>query len=50
MLTKHIVISGCSEVLMADAVMNLAAKTPGKEAMAMEAFAKALTVRPLFFY
>lgn len=29
-------------MLMADAVSKLAAKTPGKEAVAMEAFAKAL--------
>ena len=29
-------------MLMANAVQQLAAKTPGKEAMAMEAFAKAL--------
>ena len=33
---------GCSEMLMANAVSQLAAKTPGKEAMAMESFAKAL--------
>ncbi len=35
-------LTGCSEMLMANAVMQLAAKTPGKEAMAMESFAKAL--------
>ena len=29
-------------MLMSDAVSKLAAKTPGKEAVAMEAFAKAL--------
>lgn len=29
-------------MLMADAVSKLAAKTPGKEAVAMEAYAKAL--------
>lgn len=29
-------------MLMADAVSKLAAKTPGKESVAMEAFAKAL--------
>ena len=34
--------TGCSELLMASAVQDLAAKTPGKESMAMEAFAKAL--------
>ena len=33
---------GSSEMLMSDAVSKLAAKTPGKEAVAMEAFAKAL--------
>lgn len=35
-------IAGCSEMLMADAVSKLAAKTPGKESAAMESFAKAL--------
>ena len=35
-------ISGCSEMLMANAVQRLAATTPGKESMAMESFAKAL--------
>jgi T-complex protein 1 subunit beta len=34
--------SGSSEMLMSDAVSKLAAKTPGKEAVAMEAYAKAL--------
>lgn len=29
-------------MLMANAVANLAAKTPGKEALAIEAYAKAL--------
>ena len=33
---------GCSEMLMASAVQDLAAKTPGKESIAIEAFAKAL--------
>ena len=37
-----ICLLGCSEMLMADAVSKLSAKTPGKEAVAMEAFAKAL--------
>lgn len=36
------VSSGASEMLMANAVSQLAAKTPGKEAAAMEAFASAL--------
>ena len=34
--------AGCSEMLMANAVSLLAAKTPGKEAVAIESFAKAL--------
>ena len=33
---------GCSETLMANAVSKLAAKTAGKEALAIESFAKAL--------
>ena len=35
-------VSRKCEMLMADAVSKLAAKTPGKEAVAMESFAKAL--------
>ena len=42
-----ICLTGCSEVLMATAVYNLAAKTPGKESMAMEAFARALLQLPV---
>ena len=34
--------TGSAEMLMADAVSKLSAKTPGKEAVAMEAFAKSL--------
>lgn len=41
-----IIITGCSEVLMANAVLQEAAKTPGKESVAMEAFARALTQLP----
>lgn len=42
-------LTGSSEMLMADAVSKLAAKTPGKEAVAMESFAKALrTVSSLY--
>ena len=41
--------TGSSEMLMADAVSKLAAKTPGKEAVAMEAFAKALRTVSLIF-
>lgn len=37
---------GAAEMLMANAVSNLAAKTPGKEQFAMEAFAKALRQLP----
>lgn len=33
---------GASEMLMATAVQELAAKTPGKESIAMEGFARAL--------
>merc|ERR1711894_364265 len=33
-------------MLMADAVSKMAAKTPGKEAVAMEAFAKSLRMLP----
>jgi len=37
---------GCSEMLMANAVTNLAEQTPGKESIAMEAFARALRKLP----
>lgn len=37
---------GCMETLMACAAWKLAAVTPGKEAVAMEAFARALTQIP----
>lgn len=37
---------GCSEMLMAVAINNAAAKTAGKEAIAMEAFARALQQLP----
>ncbi|CAG0902014.1 unnamed protein product, partial [Cyprideis torosa] len=37
---------GCSEMLMAQAVYAAAATTPGKEAVAMEAFARALIQLP----
>lgn len=45
--TRTVYGGGCSEVLMATAVYNLAAKTPGKESMAMEAFARALLQLPV---
>uniref|UniRef100_A0A4D5R9W8 T-complex protein 1 subunit beta n=1 Tax=Scolopendra viridis TaxID=118503 RepID=A0A4D5R9W8_SCOVI len=44
--TRTVCGGGCSEMLMANAVTQLAAKTPGKEAMAMESFAKALRQLP----
>jgi T-complex protein 1 subunit beta len=44
--TRTVFGGGCSEMLMATAVQELAAKTPGKEAMAMEAFANALRQLP----
>ncbi|XP_011298169.1 T-complex protein 1 subunit beta [Fopius arisanus] len=37
---------GCSEMIMACAVMKAAAATPGKEAVAMEAFSRALQQLP----
>jgi T-complex protein 1 subunit beta len=37
---------GCSESLMAAAVLKKASETPGKEAIAMEAFARALLQLP----
>ena len=40
--TKVVYGGGCSEMLMANAVQKLALTNPGKEAMAMESFAKAL--------
>ena len=41
--TRTVFGGGCSEVLMANAIRDLAKSTPGKEAMAMEGFAHALT-------
>ncbi|NXI24855.1 TCPB protein, partial [Sterrhoptilus dennistouni] len=38
--------TGCSEMLMANAVAELAVRTPGKESVAMESFAKALRMIP----
>jgi len=37
---------GCAELIMAKAVEELAAKTPGKKALALESFAKALRMIP----
>lgn len=44
--SKIVYGGGCSEMLMACAVMRAAAATPGKEAVAMEAFARALQQLP----
>ncbi|XP_065910166.1 T-complex protein 1 subunit beta-like [Dysidea avara] len=45
--TRTVFGGGCSEMLMANAVQNLAAQTPGKEAIAIESFAKALRQLPI---
>jgi len=45
--TRTVYGGGCSEVLMATAVYELAGKTPGKESMAMEAFGRALLQLPI---
>lgn len=39
---------GCSEMLMANVISDLASKTPGKEAIAMEGFARALRKLPTY--
>ena len=39
-------VTGCSEMLMANKVLEEAARTPGKEARAMESFAHALRQLP----
>ncbi|KAF2074750.1 hypothetical protein CYY_003938 [Polysphondylium violaceum] len=44
--TRTVLGAGCSEMLMAKAVDELAAQTPGKKAMAIEAFARALRQIP----
>ncbi|KAG2393437.1 hypothetical protein C9374_006968 [Naegleria lovaniensis] len=44
--TKTCLGGGCSEMLMAKAVMEAAKQTPGKESIAMEAFANALKAMP----
>lgn len=44
--TRTVLGAGCSEMLMANAVQNLALKTAGKEAVAMEAYARALRTLP----
>merc|ERR1712048_191651 len=44
--SKVVLGGGCCELLMAQAVNEAAAKTKGKEALAMDAFARALTQIP----
>jgi len=44
--TRIVFGGGCSEMLMAKAVDEVAAQTPGKKAMALEAFARALRMLP----
>lgn len=44
--TRTVFGGGASEMLMANAVSKLAARTPGKEAVAIEAYAKALRMLP----
>ncbi|KAG9490315.1 hypothetical protein GDO78_005937 [Eleutherodactylus coqui] len=44
--TRTVYGGGCSEMLMANAVSDLAKRTPGKESVAMESFAKALQMLP----
>jgi len=44
--TKTVFGGGSAEMLMSEAIGKLAVVTPGKEAMAMEAFAKALRMLP----
>lgn len=44
--SRTVLGAGCSETLMALAVMNLAKSTQGKKALAMEAFARALLMLP----
>ncbi|XP_063970086.1 T-complex protein 1 subunit beta-like [Lytechinus pictus] len=45
--TRTVPGGGASEMLMANAVCELAARTPGKEAVAIEAFARALRQLPI---
>ena len=44
--TRTVYGGGCSEMLMSNAIIDVARTTPGKEAMAMEAFAHALRQIP----
>ena len=44
---RRIYGGGCTEILMADAIEKAASATPGKQALAMQAFAKALLQLPM---
>lgn len=44
--TRTVLGGGCSELLMARAVDEAATQTPGKKAIAMESFARALRMLP----
>jgi T-complex protein 1 subunit beta len=44
--TISLLHTGASEMLMANAVHDLSARTPGKESMAIESFARALRQLP----
>ncbi|XP_014670019.1 PREDICTED: T-complex protein 1 subunit beta-like [Priapulus caudatus] len=44
--TRTVYGGGSAEMLMANAARDLASRTPGKEAMAIESYAKALTMLP----
>lgn len=46
--TRTVLGGGCSEVLMAHAIDEAAARTPGKRAIAMEAFSRALRQLPTY--
>ncbi|KAI9298495.1 T-complex protein 1 subunit beta [Neoconidiobolus thromboides FSU 785] len=45
---KTVLGGGCSEMLMSKAAEEIASKTPGKKAMAIEAFARALRQLPTY--
>lgn len=47
--TRTVYGGGCSESIMAQAVDELAVRTPGKESMAIESFARALRQVQLYF-
>jgi len=45
--TRTVLGGGCSEMIMAQAVEELAKKTPGKKSLAIEAFARSLRMIPI---